>query len=862
MKRLDEVLKNEGGNYILPFLWMHGESHDLILEELDRIEECGIREICLESRPHPDFCGPVWWDNVDLIMSEAKKRGMRIWILDDDKFPTGHANKAFEKKYPDLKKTYLADRHFDFLGPAKDQAMLYEPMLGTDGKLLGVYAVKRTAGDTTELDPRHILDLTPNAKDGFVFFDLPEGRYRVFVLYTTQLRGGRENYINLIDSRSVRVLIDEVYEAHFQHYGEEFGKTFAGFFSDEPEFGNTPGYDFQEKLGKKNVKLPWSEELEEALRKRWGEDFASKLPALWFSMGDATPGIRSGYMDEVTTLVHKCFSGQLGGWCQEHGIEYIGHIIEDDNAHMRLGCSIGHYYREMKGQHRAGVDVVHHQIVPGHTEKIHQWVEWDGDGEFFHYALAKLGSSAAHIDPMKKGRSLCEIYGNYGWATGISTMKWLTDHMLVRGINHFVPHAFSMIFPDRDCPPHFYARGNNPQYPYFKVLMKYMNRICHLINGGTHVSDAAVLYTAESEWTGGRSMLFQEPCRALLEKQLDLDIVPADILSEQYVTLGSEGFSINGENYKAFIIPGCDYLAKKAVDFVLKAGKVGLKIFIVDKIPEFDTEGGLLGEDFQALVELVSLQELADKVRACGATEITCEKTYPDLRFLCYEHEDGKLFYFFNESIFDTVDTKITLNKASCSSIRIYDAVTNQVTCQSVEDNSFRLLLEPGQVLLFEPADGMEAIPAPVLLASEEVLCDWTVWEKETNCGKEFRKKLTLKAGEKLPNLNGPAYETSFSGIFRYEGSLKADRSAGKAIKLYLPAVGDCAGVYINGKSAGVVLESPDRVDVTEYVRDGVNELVIEVANTLVWRVKDQISSHVQIKPTGLTKEPVIEYYS
>jgi len=41
-------------------------------------------------------------------------------------------------------------------------------------------------------------------------------------------------------------------------------------------------------------------------------------------------------------------------------------------------------------------------------------------------------------------------------------MKLFTDHMLVRGINHFMLHAFSPKDSDEDCPPHFYARGENP----------------------------------------------------------------------------------------------------------------------------------------------------------------------------------------------------------------------------------------------------------------------------------------------------------------------------------------------------------------------------------------------------------------
>ena len=83
-----------------------------------------------------------------------------------------------------------------------------------------------------------------------------------------------------------------------------------------------------------------------------------------------------------------------------------------------------------------------------------------------------------------------------------------------------------MAYPDRDCPPHFYARGNNPQFPAFIRLMKYMQRAGGLLASGRPVTDAAVLYHAESEWTGREAQLFQKPVRALMENGLDCDVVP------------------------------------------------------------------------------------------------------------------------------------------------------------------------------------------------------------------------------------------------------------------------------------------------------------------------------------------------
>lgn len=64
------------------------------------IDASNIKAVCVESRPHPDFCGEKWWQDMDVILDEARKRHMKVWILDDSHFPTGFANGAL-KDYPD-----------------------------------------------------------------------------------------------------------------------------------------------------------------------------------------------------------------------------------------------------------------------------------------------------------------------------------------------------------------------------------------------------------------------------------------------------------------------------------------------------------------------------------------------------------------------------------------------------------------------------------------------------------------------------------------------------------------------------------------------------------------------------------------
>ena len=79
----------------------------MLREYMEAIHACGIGAVCVESRPHPDYCGPQWWHDMDIIIDEAKKRNMKVWILDDSHFPTGYANGALKYAPPELCRQFL-----------------------------------------------------------------------------------------------------------------------------------------------------------------------------------------------------------------------------------------------------------------------------------------------------------------------------------------------------------------------------------------------------------------------------------------------------------------------------------------------------------------------------------------------------------------------------------------------------------------------------------------------------------------------------------------------------------------------------------------------------------------------------------
>ena len=228
------------------------------------------------------------------------------------------------------------------------------------------------------------------------------------------------------------------------------------------------------------------------------------LARLWYDFEDNSHiKARECFMNIISKRASDAFGKRIGDWCQSHGVMYIGHVIEDNGAHRSTGYGLGHFFRSVEGQHMSGVDIVLHQLMPGLTEvsSAGSTSYREMDNKLYHYVLGKLASSSAHIDPKKQGRAMCELFGAFGWAEDTGFMKYLIDHFMLRGINYYVPHAFSPKKDDTDCPPNFYNTGKNPQFKYFGMLMDYINRMCALTDGATHIPTAAVIYDAEASWS-------------------------------------------------------------------------------------------------------------------------------------------------------------------------------------------------------------------------------------------------------------------------------------------------------------------------------------------------------------------------
>jgi len=870
---LEKVVTISGEKYHMPFFHIdEAESRESMRTRFEALKENGVE--CIIGCPTSgEYMGWAFWYDMDIMIEELQRLDMSFFIQDEQNFPSGEANGWVRRRHPELAKKLIDMREIDAVGPLKGASFavgswlnpknmrdvlrtaLNSPLDGSAGvvgemiekamrepipmnELIAVVAAPKDRSKWALTG--ECIDLTDKVVDGWLYWDVPEGTWEIMVLFTTMKSTGRSGYINMIDRDSVHLMIDALYEPMYDRYAKHFGKTFKGFFTDEPEFGNRHGYGmcFDEDfgVGKSRMPYPWCEELKECLIKKYGPKYYLQLPALWIDSGkEQNAKVRYGYMDLITKLYEKNFVGQLGEWCTEHGCLYTGHVVEDAGNNARLGVGAGHYFRAIHGETMAGVDVVENQMLPGFDYNSHRWTLGTRDGEEFTYSLAKLGSSAAHIDPKKNGNVLCETYAAYEKVHGIKHLKWVCDNLVSRGINRMMPNY------DPEVTEWNVSSGEpNPGYRGFKTLTNYLTRICSLTTGGKHSAPAAVLYHAEAEWAGDY-MNCATPIHAMSLNQIDCDILPIDVYSraDEYCTKFEEhALVVNSEKYRALVIPYVEYICKEAIDFV---SSLSIPVVFVQDKPAgvADGDDALLHKLDKCAV--VSLEKLSDWLEANNAKDIFTEDYVPGLRYYRYQHEDMELYLFFNEYPYTEVNTNIIFpNIGKCVQYITMDNVFKSVDTCCVEDHcgnkntKLPVCLAPGEttVFMFETRagafDGLDIEKKAVFSMQKEFTDGWSF---SVAAPREYPNFGEVTEISEFKNLGCPDMYQVSNHNFRYIKSIVMDEIP-EHVRLELGQVYDMAELYINGMKVGCRICAPYYFDIEKYLKPGMNDIVIDVVGS------------------------------
>ncbi len=839
--RLFDNLEGIQHDNVAGFYLIHGDSHDKVARELKAIYDNNIRSVVLESRYHPEYCREGYFEHIRFILEECRKLGMHVWLMDDAHCSSGNCNFMLEDaEYMQYRPWEVREFHLDVAGPITDGSLMADCWLEDKSEsFLSIIAVKHIPNSSLLSD--EIVDLSQNVHDGMVYFDLGEGAWRIFFLIKTQKN--TEPLIDKLRSECTDFYIEQIHQKIYNNLSEYFGNTLLGFFNDEAGFHNNAHRQYITPMGTEEAQYPWGDCVLEMLQNIYGDKAYAKLLGIWYRFSDGSEGkLRVEYMETITRAFYYNYSKKIADFCHGHGVRLIGHFLEDGNGHAKTGHGCGHFFRAIGDQDMSGIDTVLQQHIPGMTECSHKANSSFGhhDNVFYNYYLAKLGASHAHIDSRKKGLLMCELFGAYGHNEGTKMMKYMADHMLVRGVNYFLPCLYSSDEKQEGhWGPVLYCGGKNPLYPHNTAIMDYLNRVSHLLTDGIHVPSCAIFYDAHGHWVNGDFLQAQDLAKVLYDNCYDYDILPIE-----YVEQIDENGILNGEKYPVLLLPYCSYLPD---DVVTSLKNANIEVICV-------SSNGQKSPDF-ATIDLTEVPDFMAK-RALGDVKSDYQGIY--LRSYHYTRSGTHFYMLVNEDIANTITTDVTLSVFYGGDYAIYDPQLNKAWCSSSPDGKIHIEIPPyNSIILICGELEYERLPKIPRFSLAE----------ETEVKVPFRISLAEEAGEYVPylttdtlfNVTGYKHKPRFSGNMRYEASINLKRADSSILDLGY--VGEACEVKLNGKTVGMRAAPPYLFDLTDFVKDGENSLDIIVSNHLGYNRHDELSHYMVFEPSGLLGPVKIRTY-
>ncbi len=151
-------------------------------------------------------------------------------------------------------------------------------------------------------------------------------------------------YPNLLDAAACRAFIETTHAEYRKRLAHHFGSTIRAFFTDEPALNAVNIGQIGEKV-RKNVRvvdpidesvrplpmIPWSSDLPQLYRERWGEDLMPLRERLFAGDSAAARETRRRFWSLVSDLVAERYFGAIESWCHEHGVASSGHTLREES---------------------------------------------------------------------------------------------------------------------------------------------------------------------------------------------------------------------------------------------------------------------------------------------------------------------------------------------------------------------------------------------------------------------------------------------------------------------------------------------------------------------------------------------------
>lgn len=435
--------------------WNEQISEEGIDFQMNEFKKAGIGGVFVHPRPGllTEYLSEDWFHLFDYTVQKGKELGMKVWIYDENSYPSGFAGGHVPAEMPDSYKygTGLSMEIQDKLNVVVNDT-------------LAVVLKKTETG-------------FENITDSVAGENGMQGTYYVFrKTYPGKSPWyGGFTYVDLLYPGVTEKFLDVTMTKGYEKDSAEFGKTVLGVFTDEPNL---------EAAMSKGTMLRWTPDLWDVFQQRWGYDLKVNLPSLVEETGNWKK-VRHDFYELLVELFVDRWAKPWSKYCDEKNLDWTGHYWEHGWPEPTDGMDEAAFY-------------IWHQM-PG-VDMLGNRLDTAGMGGQFgnDRAVRELLSAANQAG---RTRTLSETYGGGGWEMTFETQKRLADWQGVLGVNFVNQHLsyYSLNGVRKfDYPPSF--SYHEPWWEHYKLMGDYIGRISMALSSGQQINTTLVLQPNTTAW--------------------------------------------------------------------------------------------------------------------------------------------------------------------------------------------------------------------------------------------------------------------------------------------------------------------------------------------------------------------------
>jgi hypothetical protein len=654
-------------------------------------------------------------------------------------------------------------------------------------------------------------------------------------------------------------VLDHYDKAAIENHLHAVGDKLLSAFGDHPPYAV-----FSDSL--EDYASDWTPALLDEFQKRRGYDLRPHLSALVMNVGPETASVRHDWGRTLTELADENFLVPMEAWAKDR------HTLLRSQTYgfPPVTLSSNRYSDLIEGEGKA---------------TFMMWRE---------FSDTRWAASAAHLfhRPIASSETWTWLHSPAFRATPLD-MKAEADLHFLQGINQLVGHGWPYSPPIAGDPGwRMYAAAafdaHNPWFFAMSDLTAYLQRVSFALRQGEPANDVALLLPNDDVWAqfvvrpekhasptsalgfneSGSNVTIDENMDAALGKKVIAQVLDAGFNLD---FIDADAIDSVGIPYKALILPNIDRLPvatyEKIVEFARKGGVViatrrtpatapGLMHAEQDSARLKQLSQELFHGEVKSAVFVERDDDLGKALRKLAKPDILltpAQDQLSDLHEIGFIHRKlakGDLYFVANTS--NEQKRVMAQFRDTAARAEVWDAFSGQVTGLA-DPKQIDLDLAPYESKLIYFSDA--AVPArPMVSRAEIKLADmsqgWSVRFGDSGTLEQMDRLASWTEQDGTKYFSGRAvYEKTFDFEARkLESGAQVMLDLGPAtpepvpdppgehnMKAYLDApVREAAAVWVNGQKAGVIWRPPYRIDVTGLLKDGKNELRIEVGNTAI----------------------------